>query len=287
MNTSQDKEQRAAILKKIRALMAETTERGATEAEAKIAAAKIDELLKEYDISRTEMGVKTGTCVERNVSNPTKRQHAMQRAIMYIGKFTDCECWMSANGVKGCTFFLFPDDVEVAEYLYYLFLRAIENESANYGVLDFDFAQLDPTSQHQARQSFSIGMADRLGERLLELKDKRDWAVKARTGRELVVVKGDEVARQMKAAGIRLGRGRGISARNAEGYDAGRSAGGCKSARASAAASVERKSDRPDRRRFPRSASLNFVRRFRFRRNPAACAISSPRRSSSKFSRAN
>jgi Protein of unknown function (DUF2786) len=82
MNTSQDKEQRAAILKKIRALMAETTERGATEAEAKIAAAKIDELLKEYDISRTEMGVKTGTCVERNVSNPTKRQHAMQRAIM-------------------------------------------------------------------------------------------------------------------------------------------------------------------------------------------------------------
>ena len=105
-----------------------------------------------------------------------------------------------------------------------MFKRAIDRESTNYTMFNADYALSDRRGQDEMLHSFGVGMATRLGERLRELKSKRDFAVKS-SGRDLVVIKGPMLDEALQALGIIIGRGRaGRSIRDGKAFVAGRTA---------------------------------------------------------------
>jgi hypothetical protein len=215
-----DEKTREARLARIRALMERTTANGCTEAEAQAAAEGVDRLLAQYEIDLDEVSVKSQDVVRLDIAASA---HSVRFAALNIGKFTDCTVWSDPPDI---TFLGLELDTEVAEYLVLLFMRAIDRGTTDFTLLNSDYALQDSTGRVNMVQSFEIGMASRLGERLMHLKSSRDF--NQRTGGfDLVVAKGALVKQALGVLGIHLaksGRG-GASIRDKAAYQAGYSAG--------------------------------------------------------------
>jgi hypothetical protein len=213
------KDKRAGTLARIRALMAMTTENGCTEAEARTAAAALDRLMATYEIDLDEVTLKEQAIVPRIVA--TGRSHAVDRAAIKIGTFTDCLVWSCPQGL---TYLGFQVDTEIAEYLTLLFKRALDREAVNFTLFNQDYDAESGSGKADMLYSFKVGMAMRLGERLDELKSKRDFTQRT-TGRDLVAIKMPLVNEAMKALGIILGKASaGRSVRNMNSFHSGKAA---------------------------------------------------------------
>jgi Protein of unknown function (DUF2786) len=219
MNNPTDKSRRAGTLARIRAMMARTTDNGCTEAEAAEAARKVDELMALYEIDLDEVSMREQEIIEVQIATA---DHTVQYAAGAIGAFTDCRVWRRRGA--GISFFGFQVDTEISEYLILMFKRAIDREGATFILFNPDYDQLDKRGRIELLRSFGIGMGVRLGERLAELKSKRDFTQRS-AGRDLVVMKRPAVDAALAALGIVIGRGRGgASPRNTTAYNAGRTA---------------------------------------------------------------
>jgi len=192
-------DKRESILAKIRALMAKTPENGCTEAEAKAAAAMVDTLLEKYEIDLDEVALRKQEFTQAEIMNGWL--HPVGQAATGIAKFTDCKCWISEK--KKIVYFGFSVDCEIAEYLTLLFKRAIDREAAAFTLFNADYDAATKRERTQLVASFGIGMAVRLGDRLRELKSKRDFSMKS-AGNALVVLKQPLVDQGMRDAGIHL-----------------------------------------------------------------------------------
>jgi len=213
-------DKREGILAKIRALMAKTPENGCTEEEAKAAAAMVDRLLEKYEIDLDEVALRKQEFAEHEVANGWL--HPVGMAASSIATFTDCKCWIK-NG-KQIVYLGFSVDAEIAEYLTLLFKRSIDREGAAFTLFNRDYEEAKKRERTEMVRSFGIGMAERLAERLRELKSKRDFTMKA-AGNALVVLKHPLVAQEMARRGIHLGAGvAGQRARNGAAYAAGHAA---------------------------------------------------------------
>lgn len=211
--------ERDGQLARIRALMAKTTDNGCTEAEAAAAAAAVDRLLATYEIDLDEVMVREQEIVKLVVKIDG---HDVKFSGRRVAEFTDCRAWATGGDL---VFLGFKVDTEIAEYLIQLFRRSIDREVSDYTMFNSDYDEADRAGKQAMLTGFRMGMAGRLGERLTELKSKRDFRQKT-SGRDLVAIKMPLVDQVMKDLGIVLGGGgRGTPIRNMAAYTAGQAAG--------------------------------------------------------------
>lgn len=175
---------RARIIEKLRALRAKTTENGCTEAEALAAAEKIDQLLREYAISRDELDQRDFQEAPYQTAD-FKRDHRVRytslwHVVAQVAALCECRAWWpkEKGGVHGLVarFYGEEQDVEMALHLMGVIEKAIENEW-------FLFSFTNPIA-HQL--SFTDGCAKRIAERLRDMRLHTEEFVRAR-GKALVV----------------------------------------------------------------------------------------------------
>lgn len=189
-------------LARIRALMAKTVDNGCTEAEAAAAAAAVDRLLAAYELTLDEVNVRELVVVQRRVA---ARHHHVAEAVYAIGQFTDCRTWFSGNDV---IFLGFAVDTEIAEYLTLVFKRAIDSGTNAHTLFNHAYDAAGSVQRKEMLRCFAIGMADRLAQRLLTLKSKRDFTARESTGRDLVMLKKPIVDAAFDALGLLLRGGK-------------------------------------------------------------------------------
>jgi len=252
---------RRKLIEKVRALLQKTAENGCTEGEAMAAAAKAAELMAQFDLTMTDVEIGATECTERPMAAPA-RDHPIQWVLTAVAHFTDTRVWLSkqphfaqapqtdlfGHASRGRTewlaeyvFFGFEPDVEVAHYLVDICKTAMDRGAADFRASfgarpkdawtsDFQFGQSGHGKWNPDREcarqlsSFLTGMAVSMAKTLRTLKDEQRRKTSG-SGRDLVVVKGAVVEREMEARGIRLDSGRSRAFADGAGYEAGRDAG--------------------------------------------------------------
>lgn len=115
-------DKRDSIKKKIKALLAKTTENGATEAEAINALQKAKELMMENFISEHEITDPyiAEKCVLREVTR-VKSAYDLTVFLPYLCRIFDCKHFFNKNRV---TFFGFEEDAELCVFFYEFIIKA-------------------------------------------------------------------------------------------------------------------------------------------------------------------
>lgn len=161
-------QKRESIIRKINLLKEKTTTNGCSESEAMTAAEMISRLLQEYDLSMTEVEVKSQEFVNEQIDVSGKVKKPIHDVVSSIAYFTDTKVYFNkrmSNFIY--KFFGAKKDVEFASYLFDLLSHAMDNEYAKY----------QKTSEYKmiggkvARGSFYKGMIIRLSQRLREMKN--------------------------------------------------------------------------------------------------------------------
>jgi hypothetical protein len=161
-------DKRDSIIKKIQLLKQKTVSNGCSEAEAMSAAEKILQLLTEYDLSMTEVEMKSQVYQDSFIEIDGSVRKPIHDLVSVIGVFTDTKVWFEKGHKKFIYhFFGSKNDVEFAHYLFDLFSNS----------MDFEYTKYQKTREYsfiggkKARSPFYKGMAIRLNERLREMKN--------------------------------------------------------------------------------------------------------------------
>ena len=227
-------DEREKVKEKIVKLLNVTREKGASENEAIVAAERAAALMAHFDITATELEIRSVDSIEKTVAK--RRYGNLQIAVwcsVLVSQICDCMTWHNS---KRFVFFGLPHDVEIAAHLFDTICNCICAEINVYRRSQ-EFRQEARRARIQegigARAvigTFIAGIEDRLHVRLAALRDDKERAVHeaaATTGRSLVVVKAGRVKKDFEALGInlRLSRsgGRGLWSRAA--YHCGSAAG--------------------------------------------------------------
>jgi hypothetical protein len=223
---------REMIARRVRALLAKTTEAGCTEAEAMAAAEMAKALMDKYSISQTEAeieaeGTKQGTSERVRAGRVIISDYLSQA----VSRFCDCKAWQQGKydlygrRVSSHVFLGGVADVDFATWLLKSLADFVKVET---GKFIHGGGALSGGRRAELFQSFSIGCASRIAQRLNALtSDRKIKAEVMSDGRALVVVKGAIVDRAFAATGIKLRSGSRKSAGvgSSGAYNAGRAAG--------------------------------------------------------------
>jgi hypothetical protein len=198
---------RQRILDKIRKLQAKTTAMGCTEAEALAAAQTVGRLLDAYGLTLTDVELQSTTCIEDAVMSPfVTNRHPIRYCLDAIAGYCHTEHFFDRRPLTpdwttwrtAYSFFGLPHDVEVAVYLTHVIMAAFDRESQTFK-RTADYLSHSSLGKRESLKSFRYGMAQRIRERLLEMKAARDQDLKA-TGRDLVQVVGAVVSQAFAQA---------------------------------------------------------------------------------------
>lgn len=197
---SPNSEKRKKLLKKIRALLNMTTERGASEQEALSAAAKAAKLMAEYDISATE-----AQNDEEKESVETQFRDCdfilwehLPKVVSAITELCSVRGWKEQDGNKLTYRFVgVGPDAEIAAYLFDICSRAMMNTAQQ---AEKDWALARRWVRYSKARARLAGMSERLSERILELS----WMRHKATGSALVPVKFDLIDAQLNSEGVHL-----------------------------------------------------------------------------------
>jgi hypothetical protein len=223
---------RQALLRRLEALRKMTEGSGCTESEAATAARLASEIIEQYNISLTEQDLQQSNASYREFDLTPEE---LFNTLSTIAHFTDTRLWRdrSKTPVKVCMAGL-PADLDLAEWLLGTISMALNTAQLS-STLDIisglasSGARVSKSRLWAAGcQSFRVGMAERISQRLQVLKDAQK-PITTPTGRSLVVVKQDVANEWLRAHNIRLGKGRAVSATSsgaqAAGYRAGERVG--------------------------------------------------------------
>jgi hypothetical protein len=214
---------RNSIIEKIKALLAKTTENGATEAEMLSALDKASAMRDAYDITDDEVKIaRDEAVIQRSDPPDLKDPHSIKWRLSYaVGQFCNVQVFRSRHQT-GLKCIGMPSDVQFAMWL-------LDN------LADFVFAALyehligclaPPSERRVIMRSFVEACCNRISDRLLALVAR---SKKARTsnGRELVVIKDAAIKAFLKQHDIHLRTCSGPSSStvNAAAQEAGRAAG--------------------------------------------------------------
>lgn len=159
---------RESIIKKINLLKEKTTSNGCSEAEAMTAAEMISRLLQEYDLSMTEVEVKSQEFITEQIDISGKTKKPIHDVVSSIAYFTDTKVYFTKRmGNYVYNFFGAKKDIEFAGYLFDLLSHAMDNEYAKYQKT----SEYNMIGGKVARGSFYKGMIIRLSQRLREMKN--------------------------------------------------------------------------------------------------------------------
>lgn len=222
----------AKVKARIRALASRTVERGCSEAEAMVAAAKVGELLDVYGLTMSEVELREEACIQRTMVFDDPRRQAMNWLFPALLRFTGCRGW--TVGRADYVIFGLEPDVQMAEYLMQVVAGALSWEEVLYRQSpDYARSRVPPQS---ALRSFRIGFADRVAARLDEIGAHRratEQAAQASAmpagagGTALVLLKERKIEEGFRALGVRLRTvTRSTVVRDRGAYGRGREAGG-------------------------------------------------------------
>jgi len=203
------KPERDKIAARIRALLAKTVENGCTEDEAVAATAKAAEMLAKHNLTVDEVQLREnpfGRHTERHEDAVGERLWKVAKAI---AELTGSRYWASPRGVwpVSISFFGFDHEVEVSKYLLAICRRAMSDKHER---LQLAHRLKNKAKQRQIILPFLDGMADRLHQRILDLKPP------APTGTGLVVLRNALIDAALKDEGVDLKQQRMRASRNYE-----------------------------------------------------------------------
>lgn len=189
-----------AVKNKIAAMLAKTELNGASETEAAAAMRIAAKLMNEHGVTLEDLRKETRSNFDFSASpaNPegtSKTLSILDRFVAPgIASYTDTRAWCEVTpdgfkrGKKGpkckysarVMFYGYSVDVELAKYIYAICDSALETEWKKFSV------SLPSGVRAKARVAFQIGMAERLHERLVSIKE--EYAETA-AGKSLIILK--------------------------------------------------------------------------------------------------
>lgn len=211
--------ERERIAARIRALLAKTVENGCTEDEAVAAAAKAAEMLARHNLTIDEVQIRESKFKEHSERYDDilgERTWIVADAIAHL---VECRYWRSNPGVHpvSITFFGFDHEVEIAQYLMAICVRALQDGLSRTNRRN---GLLRPTIRTSKAKAFLDGMVQRLAERIRALKPPPP------TGKGLVVLKQELIDAELTNNGVKM---RKLSGRLSRDFDSefmrGRAAG--------------------------------------------------------------
>lgn len=231
MNSRED------IIQRVRRLSRMTIENGASETEAALAATKMAALIKVYDLQQSELTIKADAqnCILDEFVDSTPRKTPWMETCKAMSKLysvryyyqqrtedlldIDCPIDVTAIRVYG-----FPTDVAAFLGMCAIIHNAINHESDSF----FSALKGGKRQKLAARESFELGMAHRLRDRIMELVLANQPPPS--TGRGLIVLKDQLVTQQwadkVKELGLRFHSVGAISIRDKGAFAAGHVKGG-------------------------------------------------------------
>ena len=207
----------------IQGLRAKTLANGCTEAEALLAAVKVAELLDRYDLSLTDVEIRSSQCERRIYEDTRNKRVPIGDCVGTIAAFNNCRVWRERTAGKAhrYVFFGLPADIDAALYLTELIDAAIRTELSRFKTTS-DYQDFRHADRHLANASFALGMAGSIAEKLAAMQTNR----KIGSGRDVVMVKTALVDAELAALDMQL---RDVESAprmiSADAYDAGEAAG--------------------------------------------------------------
>lgn len=208
----------ADIIRKIKALRARAADAASSENEAAKAAEVADRLLREHNIDLSELDVRAEGVGTQVWGNASARRHPVKYAVVKIAKATGCEVWLGSDGI---VFLGSPTDVELALYYTDLVNNALESCLRAFKRTDDWVRVTGYWSPRKAAADFRVGVAGRLGARILEQSRAAEAAQPTGTG--LVVVKNQLIRQWLEDEGLRF-KNAGRKTRRGEAYAHGQRA---------------------------------------------------------------
>jgi hypothetical protein len=191
------------LLQVIKGLRAKTVDQGCTEAEAIAAAAKVAELLDRYGLSLSDVELRKQVCAGVGIETTRRRSGPLDHTVPGIARFFACRSWTETTQAETIRhiFFGLPGDVEAAEYLYELVERTFETETLTFKRGDF-YRNLCSSERRSGTNSFQLGLARGINDKLDTLREEREAALHRSSGRDLMMVKGSVVDDEMEKLGL-------------------------------------------------------------------------------------
>lgn len=157
------------VKRRIRGLIAKTTERGASEAEAFAAMEKVGDLLAQFNLSMDEVLVREQTVIHKTRQTNSKHRDALFSCIVGVGELCEVKVWITRSH-EGIVHHLFglESDVLAADYL----CDVITNAS----IASYAEFKVGPVyrnfSGHRRRleAGFRMGFGSRMSRRLNDMR---------------------------------------------------------------------------------------------------------------------
>lgn len=208
---------RKKIIERIRALRSKTTQNGCTEEEAAAAATMVAKLLERYNLTLDETELRESEFSSERHPQEDQLGRCIHRVAAAIAYMIDIRYWAARPGeAPAITFFGFSHEVEIASYLLDICRNAMIYQAEK---IEHENRLLRANVRQRRIISFLDGMADRLAQRIRELKPKNP------PGTGLIVLRGQLVDAELKRRGLNLQKKRGRGSWNLDdNYHRGRDA---------------------------------------------------------------
>jgi hypothetical protein len=169
-----------------------------------LAAAKVAELLGQYDLSLTDVEIRDAPCEQREYETYRKKRIPLDACIGAIANFCDCRVWREKNqaGEARYVFFGLRSDVEVAHYLTELIDNVGRSELGRFKT-SAGYRRFRHRDRHVANSSFTLGMVASIADKLTAMTRERD-AVNNGTRRDLVILKASVVDAELEKLDLKL-----------------------------------------------------------------------------------
>lgn len=197
-----------SIAAKVRALLSKTVENGATEAEAMMAMKKAGDIMAKHNLTMSEIELRDIEYVTSMIDTGRCGSNAMKFVVQAIADFCDCQVYRGRHFGKGGKkrtvhyyFFGSETDTLIAEYFFDLVQNSMDVESAKFKKTDvYAAAEFRSGGRRRASNSFEIGFAARIAERLRDMKRGQTEG----TGTDLIVLKAQLVEDAFNKEGPKL-----------------------------------------------------------------------------------
>lgn len=226
---------RENIAAKIEALLSKTIENGATEAEAMLAMKKATDLMAKYEFNLTSVQLEAGGIDQIKIERVNSASYFAGLCLSSgISAIAEVRSWRNTNyaGKTSIVYFGLKPDLIFAKWLHESLSEWCVKEANRWWKSPENFRncnQITAAKRADLKKSFVIGCGRRITQRMIEAAALRDAERQKdrsaySSGTSLVPVetlKKDIVKDAMNKAGIRLGAGKGVEARNKNARSAG------------------------------------------------------------------
>jgi hypothetical protein len=218
-------EQQKKMAARIKALLAKTTENGATEEEAFSAMQKARELMDKHGLTNEQIELDAETITAQKTKRDNFKTFVIKDHLaLEVGRYCDCKVWLSRKE-DTMTFFGTEQDRQFAIWLIESLDLFVRNQTVRFMTERYNRAGAGPWD---VQKGFMVGCISRINERLHRLAAEREQSARPNgRGKSLVIVK---MALVEKAFGqinvkLRTSSARGGMRGDGSAFNAGRAAG--------------------------------------------------------------